>query len=739
MTRTILFYSILLLAFNSPSYGQSKVSGLLNSAERAHKRFNFASALKDYKSVLEIEPNHKKALDAVIEIYLHDYEHFDSARAYLDRRIAGFEGDTAWSVYFSYAECLRMQDQHEQAIEMFEFFRHNGLKKQRPFSPITIAINQNIEYCQNAIRNFENTHIPFEVKNMGPFINSIDPEYTPVYLEEKNLLLYNARYQDFEDEFRSMDDKFFENIYYFDLTNNVASTYNPRNDQELHKAVVSEMYGSDTIIVFWKNQLWISGIGEDRLDEMEPMPLKIRSFYFQPHGIFTNDNNTIIFSGKSQKDGNLDIFISHRQDTSWTYPESISPKINTGMDEDGPYLSPDGQKLYFSSKGHLSSGGYDFFVSELVDGEWSSPVNLGYPMNSSGDDIYISFQKDGRKGYFSSNRNGGYGGMDIYYFEMLKRTIRGTVKDDKGNLLDSVEVKLIELETGEELIVRTNKTGDYSFLVDPQKKFTLFGSREGYFEDQNSADTYSEEDVVIANLSLEKDPGLALYCLITNTETGAPIDSVMVSLTDNMLDETKVFYTKASGDFFKALPDKKLQDRGSYNLTIEKEGYLSKTVTYNVLFDRAGRYNMHEDLDLSLQSADVGGDLTKLIDLLPIYFDVGKAKIRPDAAIELDKVVKVMNDNPEMIIELGSHTDSRGNSKSNQLLSDKRAKASANYIKKRITNPDRINGKGYGESKLVNDCADGVDCSELQHQQNRRTEFIIIQMKAPKEAKPEGE
>ena len=151
-----------------------------------------------------------------------------------------------------------------------------------------------------------------------------------------------------------------------------------------------------------------------------------------------------------------------------------------------------------------------------------------------------------------------------------------------------------------------------------------------------------------------------------------------------------------------------------------------------MLFDKEGRYNVHEFLSIDLEKVEVGNDLADLIDLLPIYFDLGKSTIRSDAAIELDKIVKVMNDNPEMIIELGSHTDSRGSAKSNQSLSDRRAKSSADYIKKRITNPERITGKGYGESKLVNHCSDGVQCSELEHQANRRTEFIIVQMENPK-------
>jgi outer membrane protein OmpA-like peptidoglycan-associated protein len=133
-------------------------------------------------------------------------------------------------------------------------------------------------------------------------------------------------------------------------------------------------------------------------------------------------------------------------------------------------------------------------------------------------------------------------------------------------------------------------------------------------------------------------------------------------------------------------------------------------------------------MDISLEKLEVGEDLSKIIDIKPIYFDVGKSNIRPDAAVELDKIVKVMNENPNMVIELGSHTDSRGSASSNLSLSEKRAQSSADYIKARITNPERIYGKGFGETRLVNECADGVRCSKEKHQENRRTEFIIVRL-----------
>jgi outer membrane protein OmpA-like peptidoglycan-associated protein len=138
-------------------------------------------------------------------------------------------------------------------------------------------------------------------------------------------------------------------------------------------------------------------------------------------------------------------------------------------------------------------------------------------------------------------------------------------------------------------------------------------------------------------------------------------------------------------------------------------------------------------LDVSIGKVDLGVDLAKLIEIKPIYFDIGKYIIRKDAAIELDKIVKIMNEYPTMELELGSHTDCRSSIASNLKLSDNRAKASAEYIKKRISNPQRINGKGYGESKLIIDCpCEGKvksNCSEEDHQKNRRTEFIVLKFK----------
>lgn len=722
---------ILITAFvfsvHSSANSQGTVSTILVNAEKNKQAYNFSKALKLYKEVLVVEPQNTKALESIIDIYMYDYELYDSAYIYLQKRVQMRTADTNYVLYFKYAECLRMLEHHNEALKQYAFCKTHLGKKSKSNEQIMDAMTISINYCQNALNNKELIYEPFAVENMGFFVNSIEREYTPVFIESENLLLYNARYKDYDAELMSEDNKYFENIYYFDLNESVASTFNPEIDQKNHVAVVSRTFGGDTILVCYKNTLWISSFGADRLRSLVSLPVPLNGYYFQPHGTFSGDNKTFVFSAKAEND-NLDLYVSYFDGVVWSVPVALSTRVNSGFDEDGPYLSRDGNTLYFSSRGHNSSGGYDFFVSHKVNGEWSTPVNMGYPMNSAGEDLYISWNEDGRGGYFSSNRAGGFGGMDIYTFGMVKKTIAGTAVDKNGNLLAAVTIELKDIATNELRYVTTDEMGKFEFLVDPDKSFEINGMKEKYFDGHTSVKTEGEEGVFPVQVVLEKDPGISLYLLIKDKTTGEPIDSVKIKLVDNMTDYKDSTMTSLTGDYLRPLNDKKLNDRGSYNFTIEKKGYLTKTITYNVLFDKEGKYNVHEFMDIDLEAAVVGQDLSKIIELKPIYFDSGKWNIRADAALELDKIVKVMNDNPTMIVELGSHTDARGSSTSNQTLSQKRAKSSADYIKARITNPERITFVGYGESKITNECIDGVTCPDAKHQENRRTEFIIISM-----------
>lgn len=716
-------------------HAQQSVNSLLNEAKKSRSKLDYPKAINLFGDALALDPVNTKALEGLIEIYLYQYEIYDSAEVYILKRMETLEADPNELVYFDYANCLRMQEKQYEAIEQYLYFKKNGVS-QNKFAYLETEVNDHLRTCRYAIKNKEiiNDNNTYTVENMGFFINSVDSEYTPVFIEEDSLLLYNARYKDFEYEEVTTDNKYYENIYYFDLIESVASSYNPGIKQDNHHAVIGRRKDNNQILIFHKNKIWLSSIEEDRLNKIDPLPGILGKYYFQPHGVFSEDGRTLIFSAMDRpklEGGNLDIYVSYLKedsDTSWTAPVPISPVINSEADDDSPYLSADGKTLYFSSKGHNSSGGYDFFKSEFVNDRWTSPENLGYPMNSAGDDIYLSFTGDGKRGFFSSNRAGGFGLMDIYSFAVDQKTIEGITYDKKGNPLPDVVVSLINTANGNELYTRSDENGAFEFQVDADQSFKLLGEKANYFEGTNTVNTNMTEKTIKADLQLEKDPGISILALITDKKTGEALDSVKMTITDNMTGISESYITTEKGSYRRAVADKKLGERGSYNFTLEKEGYLSKTITYNTVFDKEGMYNIHTDMDLTLEKIEVGTDLSKIIDINPIYFDVNKSDIRPDAALELDKIVAVMNENPNMMVELGSHTDSRGSANSNMALSDRRAQSSATYIKARITNPDRITGKGYGESRLVNECSDGVNCSKEKHQENRRTEFIIVRL-----------
>jgi len=216
--------------------------------------------------------------------------------------------------------------------------------------------------------------------------------------------------------------------------------------------------------------------------------------------------------------------------------------------------------------------------------------------------------------------------------------------------------------------------------------------------------------------------------IVADKNTGLKLENATVEFNIvNTNTRLETIPTNSLGSFISMmLKDNIYGDSIYYHVKVTMEGYLTQTFDFKEIL--GDKYDIH--LSYLLEKPEIGVDLAITLDLKPIYFDLNKSNIRPDAKIELEKIVKIMNDNPTIQIELGSHTDCRSSYAYNVDLSGKRAKSSANYIKTRITNPERIYGKGYGESKLINDCqCEGAiksSCSEDEHQANRRTEFRIL-------------
>jgi len=329
--------------------------------------------------------------------------------------------------------------------------------------------------------------------------------------------------------------------------------------------------------------------------------------------------------------GGTDIYYVVRQaDGDWGEAVNMGEAINTAGDERFPGINEQGV-FFFSSNGRLGMGGLDVFRLD-AQGSRTSAVNLGFPFNSPHDDFSIRFTKE-EEGYVASNRNGGEGSDDIYWFNLNK-----VIQLDLGGGVYNAKTKL---PVSGALVTLTPEGNE-------MEPVTLNAGTDGRFK---------------FNLAEETD------YLLTAEQTG-----------------------------FRVLEPLRFTTKG-----IDSSATLTK--------------------DLFLQPVEV----EEVVVLRNIYFDFDDATIRPDAAIELDKIAAFLDSDPSVRIELSAHTDSRGTHTYNMGLSQRRADSAVAYLVSKGIASDRLVAKGYGFTKLANQCAKGVECTEEEHQWNRRVEFFVIE------------
>lgn len=440
------------------------------------------------------------------------------------------------------------------------------------------------------------------------------------------------------------------------------------------------------------------------------------------HSTLSPDGQTLWFaSDRPGGMGRSDIYSVARQGSGWSEPVNAGSEINTEGDEMFPFEATDG-KLYFSSNGHLTLGGLDICIAFKTSGGFKVR-NMGIPINSTDDDFALFMNADGQTGYFSSNRSGGVGDDDIYSFEVtvpviLNRELHVVLRDKESKAL-MTQTPLVINENAKEIMLKTNDQGEVVFQTEEADRLTASAQPVGY---KPAKETYVlEESVTSVELLVEPLPVWGVYGKITNLTTGLGVDSIQVLIQPSGQRHSIGNLTLDGGTF-----RNELEPETDYVIVFTNDNFFTKRGAFTTKGRKAGWINVNEFMETAIEKVE----MNKVIEIPNIYYDLGKWNIRKDAAVELNKVVAFMNDNPAIIIELGSHTDSRGSATSNQSLSQKRAQSSVDYIvTKGGIKRDRISAKGYGESMIKNQCADGVTCSEIDHQQNRRTEIRIMGVK----------
>lgn len=466
----------------------------------------------------------------------------------------------------------------------------------------------------------------------------------------------------------------------------------------------------------WNNQPYLNLYTVNLSDslEIESQPTnfseELNSKFHESSAAFTSDGKTVYFtrnnfSGNKLNRGEdgvsyLKLFRSKlTADNTWSKPQEV-PFNSDNYSVAHPALSNDDKTLYFSSDMEGTRGMSDIFRVEILgNNTYSEPENLGDLINTEGRESFPFISKDNLL-YFSSDGHLGLGGLDVFV----------AVIKDNGDLGEVFNLGRP---------INSNKD-DFSFIINSDLKKGFFASNRGDTESNDNLYEVTQLEKLMTACSQ------VLNGKIFTANGEEALSDAKVELFDEDLNLLQSTTTNSEG-FYQFEVDCDTR----YVVRVSKDGFatIEELVKTNSDFGTENEldFNAEQGDELGVTKADKGDDLSQLLQLDPIYFDIDKFQIRPDAEVELQKIIAVMKSYPEMRIDVRSHTDSRAGDAYNKILSDKRATATKDYIvDKSGISSSRISGRGYGETQLVNRCSNGVDCSEEEHALNRRSEFIIL-------------
>lgn len=435
---------------------------------------------------------------------------------------------------------------------------------------------------------------------------------------------------------------------------------------------------------------------------------------------FTKDGSTVVFArgntGKSKDPSpDVDLYMSKKTGNAWSEPERLS--ISDSIAWDGsPSFSADERTLYFSSNRRGGKGGVDLYRVPIDNsGRFGRPINLGSTINTPGDELFPYISANGKL-YFSSDGHPSIGGLDLF---VASRNENEIVVEHLGVPINSIgDDFAISFSDSTQGYISSNRPGGKG--DDDIYFFKSTGSEDRWWTTAPPPviDTVNKKIVNYFVQVKVVDP------------SGNPIDSVKINVRKN---GQTLSNEKTNKKGFIELID--MAENDELVFKCDKEDFITVRSSFSMEGKTIPESLLKKEMTdttfqviITMDRPEIGKEISKLYEINSIYYDLDKADIRTDAAEELDKIVQFLTDNTQMNLELGAHTDARASTGYNLKLSQRRAESAVNYIIRRGIAKDRIKPKGYGEGQLINECSDGVECPEEMHQQNRRTEFKIIKI-----------
>jgi outer membrane protein OmpA-like peptidoglycan-associated protein/tetratricopeptide (TPR) repeat protein len=585
-------------------------------------------------------------------------------------------GERFEDIDFYLGQAYQLNGEWDKAIEHYQAYKSKlgeGDKTERFF------INKKISECNTGK---ELTAKPERVwiDNLGENINSKYPDFGPVISADNRMLFFTSRRPGGIGNLKDETGYFFEDVYYSER----------------------EFEGE------WQPA---KNIGE---------PINTES-HDATVGLAPDGKSLILYRGEGRKDGNIYI-AKQNDDGTWTSSQNIGETINTKYHESAATLSFDEKTLFFVSDKPGGYGAHDIYVANWDDEKqaWGEPKNVGPTLNTEYDEKGVFFHPDNKTLYFSSEGHNTMGGLDIFKSEYNAETGEWSKPVNIGAPINTPDDDVYFVVSGNERYAYYSSFREDGFGEKDIYRITFLGpKKEPLLASTDLIDNTLNNNSIKPIEKFEPDHTILITGKIIDGITEEPLEANLTVINSKTNEKISNILTEEDGSYIVAV-----KAGETYALTATKKGYTISSATISTSKKDAGK---ELNKDLKLYPPSEGDEFV----LRNIYFDFDKSNLRHQSVEELDRLVKIMQDHPSLVIELGGHTDRRGSEEYNQILSEQRAKIAKDYLVKHGVSADRIKTKGYGESKPE---VPGDEINKLPtkrekeeaHQRNRRTVVTIL-------------